>query len=176
MTDNRNHLPLWPNTGKSRLSHVMEGKHSWGWMARQACLCIVAIPGRMGPKGLCPWLRVVRGNKARKQSLWQALVGLNRRVRSNAGGVGSSSPSPRLSIWFPRTQHVDEKHTRRGWGGGERLLDAKQACLQDKGCTDRWRDKERAAYLSIQRRYWRWGSDRCLCHRLLHAACRKTPM
>lgn len=32
-----------------------------------------------------------------------------------------------------------------------------------------------ASYLSIQRKYWRWGSDRCPCHRLLHAACRKTP-
>lgn len=32
-----------------------------------------------------------------------------------------------------------------------------------------------APYLSIQRKYWRWGSDRCPCHRLLRAACRETP-
>lgn len=36
-----------------------------------------------------------------------------------------------------RDWHMDVKNTHKG----KRLQDAKQACLQDKGCIDRWRDK-----------------------------------
>lgn len=74
-------------------------------------------------------------------------------VRKDAG---------RCSLPRSSSGRHDAEHPRgpcREWGWERRQDRAAQA----------------ASYLSIQRKYWRWGSDRCPCHRLLHAACRKTP-
>lgn len=55
-----------------------------------------------------------------------------------------------------------------GWGWGR----------QHRSRVHKWkpchsRGGRTVSYLSIQRKYWRWGSGRCLCHRLLRAACGK---